>query len=151
MPLAFIFLPHVVFAAEDLKNITSAGDNCAENVCKDLCGLIKSNLKRGVDAKALVKTNIQLGNRVCNVIKCSIDGGADLGRVVAGAVEAGSTSDVISRCLVEAGVKVEAIEQVLQSQPQQTAGESSVFSESNDGPDLNKNAGGGGDISPSSF
>ncbi len=82
---------------------------------KEVCSLIKDNIKRGVDEKAVTKTNIQLGHNVCYVVKCAIDGGGDLKLIIAGAVEAGVTSDVVTKCGVEAGADPLIVAQILQN------------------------------------
>ena len=88
---------------------------CDRAVCDDICELMKNDIRRGIDPKAVTKANIVLGNNVCFVITCVIDGGADLKRLVAGAVEAGGTPDVISRCCTSAGVKPSSVAQAFQS------------------------------------
>jgi hypothetical protein len=100
-----------VFAADLQKDIPLA----KKGEGNEVCNLIKDNLQRGVDAKAVTKTNIKLGNEVCYVIKCAIDGGGDLRLVITGAVEAGSTPDVVSRCSVDAGADPARVAGVLQS------------------------------------
>lgn len=115
IPLACVFLPCVVFAEENLRDILSGKEGCDRVVCDDICALIKNNLKRGVDAKAVTRTSIQLGHSVCQVIGCAIDGGGELRLIIGGAVEAGSTPDVVSRCSVDAGAKPGSVAQILQS------------------------------------
>jgi hypothetical protein len=103
-----------LLAAEPPKDI-SLGEKGGGS---EVCSLIKDNLQRGVDAKAVTKTNIRLGNEVCYVVKCAIDGGGELKLIVAGAVEAGSTPDVVSRCCVDAGADPAKIAEVLQGMGQ---------------------------------
>lgn len=123
IPLAFVFLPCVVFAEENLRDILSGKEGCDRVVCDDICALIKNNLKRGVDAKAVIRTSIQIGHSVCQVIRCAIDGGGELRLIIAGAVEAGSTPDVVSRCSVDAGAKTGAVAQILKSLGESPPGE----------------------------
>jgi hypothetical protein len=135
-----------VLAQESPNDILSAkgsGD-------KEVCVLIKDNLKRGVDAKAVTKTNIQLGHNVCYVVKCAIEGGGELKLIITGALEAGSTSDVVTRCCVDAGAEPGMIAQILQS-----VGEGLGYSPPGDemipmDPAL-RGTTGGRSISPSSF
>ncbi len=86
-----------------------------ESPKSEVCSLIKDNLKRGVDAKAVIKTNIQLGNNVCYVVKCAIDGGGELELIIAGAMEAGSTPDVVTKCCVDAGADPALIAQIFRN------------------------------------
>jgi len=114
--LFFLFIAllyGVVCAEENPKDLVSARQVCDRAVCDDICELIKNDLKRGVDAKAVTKANILLGNNVCFVIKCVIDGDGELKALIAGAVEAGSTPDVVSRCCLNAGVNAAAVAQAL--------------------------------------
>ena len=115
MPLVFLLSlvcsAGSVFGAENSNGFLS-GKHSGDN---DVCRLIKDNITKGVDAKAVTKTNIQLGQNVCYVIKCAIEGGGELRLVIAGAIEAGSTADVITKCSVDAGADPGAIAQILQS------------------------------------
>ncbi len=110
--LFFVCFSASVFGAEargDLFSGINSGDN-------EVCRLIKDNISRGVDAKSVTKTNIQLGHNACYVIKCAIDGGGLLRMVITGAMEAGTTSDVITKCCVYAGAEPGMIAQILQSE-----------------------------------
>jgi hypothetical protein len=105
------FSPGSVVAQENPMNVLPGTDTGS----KEACDLIKDNLKRGVDAKAVTKTNIQLGQNVCYVIKCAIDGGGELSAVIAGAVEAGSTADVVTKCCMDAGADPAKIARIFQN------------------------------------
>lgn len=114
-PLIFLFFvlfltysAGSVYAQEYLLTDKDAG-------AKEACSLIKDNLQRGVDAKAVTKDNIQLGNNACYVIKCVIDGGGELKSVISGAMEAGCTTDVVTKCCMDAGVEPGMIAQIFQS------------------------------------
>jgi len=109
--LSLAFSPGSALAQESQKDIFFGKDSGN----KEVCVLIKDNLKRGVDAKSVTKTNIQLGNNVCFVIKCAIDGGGELRLIITGAIEAGSTADVVTKCSVDAGADPGTIAQILQS------------------------------------
>lgn len=102
-------------AEEILKERVASKEVCDRAVCDDMCELIKNDLRRGVDAKTVTKTNILVGNNFCLVVKCVIDGGGRLDLLIAGAVEAGSTPDVISRCCISAGAKPGSVAQALLS------------------------------------
>jgi hypothetical protein len=106
-----VFSPGSGLAQESQKDILSGKDS--DN--KEVCVLIKDNLKRGVDAKGVTKTNIQLGHNVCYVVKCAIEGGGELKLIITGALEAGSTSDVVTKCCVDAGADPGMIAQIVQS------------------------------------
>ncbi|MDA8239683.1 MAG: hypothetical protein M0Z67_04830 [Nitrospiraceae bacterium] len=106
-----LFSAATFVSAADSPKDTLLGHNGKE---KEVCGLIKDNLQRGVGAKAVTKTNIRLGNEVCYVVRCAIDGGGELKLIIAGAVEAGATPDVVSKCCVEAGAEPAKIAEVLQ-------------------------------------
>ncbi len=101
-----------VFGAENRVNLLP-GMNSGDN---ETCRLIKDNISRGVDAKSVTKTNIQLGRNACYVIKCAIEGGGSLRSVIAGAMEAGTTADVVTKCCVDAGAEPGMIAQILQSE-----------------------------------
>ncbi len=141
-----VFSPGSVFAQESQKDILSGKDSGS----KEVCVLIKDNLKRGVDAKAVTKTNIQLGHNVCYVVKCAIEGGGELKLIITGALEAGSTSDVVSKCCVDAGAEPGMIAQILES-----VGEGLGYSPLGDEmipmDPVSTGTKGGSSISPSSF
>ncbi len=144
--LSLMLLPYGVAAQENPKNVMAGKDDGS----KEVCNLIKDNLKRGVDAKAVTKTNIQLGQNVCYVIRCAIEGGGELRPVIMGAMEAGSTSDVVSKCCVDAGAQPGDIAQILQG-----AGEGLGYSPPGDEmipmSAVSVGAPAGRSISPSSF
>jgi len=100
-----------VFGAENSNGFLS-GINSGDG---ETCRLIKDNITRGVDAKSVTKTNIQLGRNACYVIKCAIDGGGALRLVIAGAMAAGTTADVVTKCCADAGAEPGVIAQILQS------------------------------------
>jgi hypothetical protein len=112
-----VFLLYLACSAGSVAGAENSSDGLSGKDAreKELCTLIKDNLKRGVDAKSVTKTNVQLGHSVCHVIRCAIDGGGELRLIITGAVEAGSTPDVVTRCCVDAGAEPGTIAKILQS------------------------------------
>jgi len=100
-----------VFGSENSNGFLSGKDPGGNETCR----LIKDNITRGVDAKSVTKTNIQLGNNVCYVVKCAIDAGGELRLIVMGALEAGSTPDVVSRCCADAGAEPWMIAKIMEN------------------------------------
>lgn len=147
--LSLLLSVNPVFSEENLNDILSRR-NIEE---KEICNIIKTNLKKGIDAQEVTRTSIEMGNKVCYVVKCAIDGGGDLRQIIAGAMEAGATSDVVSRCAVDAGAEPELIAQIFESLGVLGLGYSPLLEEGLIPIEAGLPGGttGGGTISPSSF
>jgi hypothetical protein len=76
---------------------------------KDICPVVKNNLRDGFNTKEITRFSIELGHDVCLVMRCAIEANGNLEQIITGAIEAGTTSDVTSRCAMNAGADPKAI------------------------------------------
>ena len=83
---------------------------------RDICPVIKSCIKEGMNTQEIVKTSILMGHSPCYVIKCAADGGGILEQIIYGAIEAATTADVVARCCVDAGFTAQDVSKVLVQQ-----------------------------------
>lgn len=102
-----------VFAAENLKDILSK--KYKEE--KDICKVVKSAIKDGLNTKDVVRACIEMGHDACLVIRCGIEAKGNLEQIITGALAAGTTSDVCSRCAIDAGAEAKDVHPYTQEFP----------------------------------
>jgi hypothetical protein len=115
LSLALLFIvPFVhgpVFAQETLKDKLTR--QYKEE--KDICPVVKKNIREGLSPKEITKSCIQLGHDACLVVRCGVEANGNLEQIITGAIEAGTTSDVCSRCAMNAGADPKAIAAILET------------------------------------
>ena len=113
--VTLVLLCGVIFSGNPLS-ATMVSDTMAKKYAesKDICPVVKSCIKEGMNTQEIVKTGILMGHRPCYVIKCAADGGGTLDQIIYGALEAATTADVVSRCCMEAGFRAQDIAKILQ-------------------------------------
>jgi hypothetical protein len=82
---------------------------------KDICPVVKKNIREGLNTKEITKSCIQLGHDACLVVRCAIEADGNLEQIITGAIEAGTTTDVCARCAMIAGADPKAIASILQT------------------------------------
>jgi hypothetical protein len=80
---------------------------------KDICPVVKKNIREGLSTKEITKSCIQLGHDACLVVRCAVEADGKLEQIITGAIEAGTTSDVCARCAMNAGADPKAIAAIL--------------------------------------
>jgi len=105
--ISFLVVPVILFSA----SLAGAADG--EKGKKDICTSVKESIRRGSDAKVVVRTAIELGHSACVVVQCALVAGGDPPRVLAGAIEAGARPEVVARCATDAGMDAQQVAEIL--------------------------------------